>query len=56
MIIGLVLTLWVGIGAQLYPQTAEKTKPLHLTTVGCTTNQNYTTTYPWTSPVTSQPE
>ncbi|KAG8007607.1 Sodium-coupled monocarboxylate transporter 1 [Nibea albiflora] len=56
MIIGLVLTLWVGIGGQIYPPTAEKTNPLPLTTVGCnsTMGQNYTTTI---SPVTltSQP-
>uniref|UniRef100_A0A8C4IAQ4 Solute carrier family 5 member 8, like n=1 Tax=Dicentrarchus labrax TaxID=13489 RepID=A0A8C4IAQ4_DICLA len=54
MIIGLVLTLWVGIGGQIYPPTAEKTNPLPLSTVGCnsTTGQNYTTAAPWTSPVT----
>lgn len=52
MIIGLVLALWVGIGGQIYPPTAEKTKPLPLTTVGCNrTTDNYTTTAPWTSPV-----
>uniref|UniRef100_A0A8C4I7G3 Solute carrier family 5 member 8, like n=1 Tax=Dicentrarchus labrax TaxID=13489 RepID=A0A8C4I7G3_DICLA len=52
MIIGLVLTLWVGIGGQIYPPTAEKTNPLPLSTVGCnsTTGQNYTTAAPWTSP------
>uniref|UniRef100_A0A8C4I7F5 Solute carrier family 5 member 8, like n=1 Tax=Dicentrarchus labrax TaxID=13489 RepID=A0A8C4I7F5_DICLA len=58
MIIGLVLTLWVGIGGQIYPPTAEKTNPLPLSTVGCnsTTGQNYTTAAPWTSPVTLQPD
>uniref|UniRef100_A0A3B4X5I3 Solute carrier family 5 member 8, like n=1 Tax=Seriola lalandi dorsalis TaxID=1841481 RepID=A0A3B4X5I3_SERLL len=60
MIIGLVLTLWVGIGGQIYPPTDEMTNPLLLSTIGCntTTSQNYTTTAPWTSPVTltSQPE
>lgn len=58
MIIGLVLTLWVGIGGQLYPPTAEKTNPLPLNTAGCnnTINQNYTTITPWTSPVTLTPE
>uniref|UniRef100_A0A3Q3QQQ6 Solute carrier family 5 member 8 n=1 Tax=Monopterus albus TaxID=43700 RepID=A0A3Q3QQQ6_MONAL len=35
MIIGLLLTLWVGIGGQIYPPTDEKTNPLPLTTVGC---------------------
>ncbi|XP_029005600.1 sodium-coupled monocarboxylate transporter 1 [Betta splendens] len=52
MIIGLVLTLWVGIGGQIYPPTAEKTNPLPLSTEGCITNQTFTTTIP----VTSQPD
>uniref|UniRef100_UPI0037E7502D sodium-coupled monocarboxylate transporter 1 n=1 Tax=Semicossyphus pulcher TaxID=241346 RepID=UPI0037E7502D len=57
MIIGLVLTLWVGIGGQLYPATAEKTNPLPLSTIGCnSTDTNYTTIAPWTSPVPTQPE
>ncbi|XP_072308205.1 sodium-coupled monocarboxylate transporter 1 [Eucyclogobius newberryi] len=59
MIIGLVLTLWVGIGAQIYPPTADKTLPLPVTTVGCnsTLNQNHTTQEPWTSavPMTTLP-
>uniref|UniRef100_UPI0009B42B66 sodium-coupled monocarboxylate transporter 1 n=1 Tax=Monopterus albus TaxID=43700 RepID=UPI0009B42B66 len=48
MIIGLLLTLWVGIGGQIYPPTDEKTNPLPLTTVGCniTMGQNYTTEAP----------
>lgn len=54
MIIGLVLTLWVGIGGQIYPPPAEKTNPLPLSTVGCnnTEGPNYMTTAPWTSAVT----
>ncbi|XP_032369486.1 sodium-coupled monocarboxylate transporter 1 [Etheostoma spectabile] len=58
MIIGLVLTLWVGIGGQVYPATAEKTNPLPVSTAGCnnTMGQNYTTSAPWTSPLTSQPD
>lgn len=59
MIIGLVLTLWVGIGAQLYPPTSAKTNPLPVSTAGCnkTLEQNTTAT-PWTSTVTltQQPE
>ncbi|XP_020796128.2 sodium-coupled monocarboxylate transporter 1 [Boleophthalmus pectinirostris] len=59
MIIGLVLTLWVGIGSQIYPPTADKTLPLPLSTVGCnsTISQNYTTQTPWTStvPMTTLP-
>ncbi|KAK7916457.1 hypothetical protein WMY93_012218 [Mugilogobius chulae] len=59
MIIGLILTLWVGIGAQIYPPTDDKTLPLPLTTVGCnsTMGQNHTTSAPWTSavPMTTVP-
>ncbi|XP_024126035.1 sodium-coupled monocarboxylate transporter 1 [Oryzias melastigma] len=49
MVTGLVLTLWVGIGGQVYPPTADKTNPLPLTTAGCnnTMSQNYTTATPW---------
>lgn len=47
LITGLVMTLWVGIGSQIYPPTAEMTNPLNLTTEGCTkpnyTMSNYTT-------------
>ncbi|KAM9859311.1 sodium-coupled monocarboxylate transporter 1 [Aulostomus maculatus] len=59
MTIGLVLTLWVGIGAQIYPPTDEKTIPLPVSTINCnnTMGQN-STAAPWTSPVTptSQPD
>lgn len=48
MVIGLALTLWVGIGAQIYPPTADKTNPLPLTVVGCN-SQNHTTPAPWTT-------
>lgn len=54
MIIGLVLTVWVGIGAQIYPPTAEKTNPLPLSTANCTTS-NYTTPTPWTGLMTVTP-
>lgn len=47
LFLGLALTLWVGIGGQLYPPTSEMTNPLPLTTVGCIapdyTTPNYTT-------------
>uniref|UniRef100_A0A8C6M1G4 Solute carrier family 5 member 8, like n=1 Tax=Nothobranchius furzeri TaxID=105023 RepID=A0A8C6M1G4_NOTFU len=58
MIIGLALTLWVGIGGQIYPPTDEKTKPLSVSTSGCNNSQSNTTASPWTSPVTltQQPE
>ncbi|XP_023181162.1 sodium-coupled monocarboxylate transporter 1-like [Xiphophorus maculatus] len=58
LITGLALTLWVGIGAQLYPPTADKTLPLSLTTAGCnkTVDLNSTTASPWTSPATLTPQ
>uniref|UniRef100_A0A8C6T5L6 Solute carrier family 5 member 8, like n=1 Tax=Neogobius melanostomus TaxID=47308 RepID=A0A8C6T5L6_9GOBI len=51
LLIGLALTLWVGIGAQIYPATADKTNPLLLTVIGCnsTMSQNHTTQPPWTT-------
>uniref|UniRef100_A0A3Q2E1J1 Solute carrier family 5 member 8, like n=1 Tax=Cyprinodon variegatus TaxID=28743 RepID=A0A3Q2E1J1_CYPVA len=60
LIVGLALTLWVGIGAQLYPPTPNKTLPLPVTTVGCnnTMDLNNTTATPWTSSAipTTQPD
>lgn len=55
MIIGLVLTLWVGIGGQLYPPTSDKTNPLPVSTAGCnsTMSHNFTTPAPVT--LTTQP-
>uniref|UniRef100_A0A8D3D638 Solute carrier family 5 member 8 n=1 Tax=Scophthalmus maximus TaxID=52904 RepID=A0A8D3D638_SCOMX len=35
LVSGLVVSLWVGIGAQVYPPPAELTRPLPLTTDGC---------------------
>uniref|UniRef100_S4R8G0 Sodium-coupled monocarboxylate transporter 1 n=1 Tax=Petromyzon marinus TaxID=7757 RepID=S4R8G0_PETMA len=35
LLVGLFLSLWVGIGAQLYPALPIKTRPLPLTTAGC---------------------
>uniref|UniRef100_W5LAW5 Solute carrier family 5 member 8, like n=1 Tax=Astyanax mexicanus TaxID=7994 RepID=W5LAW5_ASTMX len=58
LIIGLILTLWVGIGAQVYPPLPTKTRPLPLSVAGCVSDINITTTAAaWTSPalVTSQP-
>ncbi|MEQ2287568.1 Sodium-coupled monocarboxylate transporter 1 [Ameca splendens] len=58
LIIGLALTLWVGIGAQLYPPTTDKTNLLHTTTAGCnkTMDRNSTTAAPWTSPTILTPK
>ncbi|KAM7423023.1 hypothetical protein PAMA_010857 [Pampus argenteus] len=56
MIIGLVLTLWVGIGSQLYP-SIEKANLLQVSTEGCnnTMSHNYTTTAPAVT-LTPQPD
>ncbi|XP_028253102.1 sodium-coupled monocarboxylate transporter 1-like [Parambassis ranga] len=39
LVSGLVVALWVGIGAQIYPPSSEMSRPLALTTDGC----NFTT-------------
>ncbi|XP_040059071.2 sodium-coupled monocarboxylate transporter 1 [Gasterosteus aculeatus] len=60
MTLGLLLTLWVGIGGQIFPPTADMTIPLNISIAGCnnTMGQNYTTSAPWTSaaPPTSLPD
>ncbi|KAJ3602460.1 hypothetical protein NHX12_030215 [Muraenolepis orangiensis] len=35
LLVGFILTMWLGIGAQIYPPTADKTNPLPLSTVHC---------------------
>lgn len=47
LVSGFVLSLWVGIGSQIYPPSFEMTKPLPLTTEGC----NFTTAgfHNWTA-------
>lgn len=47
LVSGLVLSLWVGIGAQLYPPPPALTRPLSLTTEGC--NFTNATGLTWTS-------
>lgn len=45
LITGLIITLWVGIGSQIYPPSLEKTRPLPLSVAGCDTDAtNITTT------------
>ncbi|XP_004589673.2 sodium-coupled monocarboxylate transporter 1 [Ochotona princeps] len=39
---GFSLSLWVGIGSQLYPPLPERTMPLHLETHGCNSTYNGT--------------
>ncbi|KAF7667565.1 hypothetical protein LDENG_00057160 [Lucifuga dentata] len=41
LVLGLVVSLWVGIGVQIYPPSAEMSRPLALTTEGC----NFTITH-----------
>uniref|UniRef100_A0A8C7D6V0 Solute carrier family 5 member 8, like n=1 Tax=Oncorhynchus kisutch TaxID=8019 RepID=A0A8C7D6V0_ONCKI len=57
LIVGLVITLWVGFGAQIYPPLADKTNPLPISVAGCNRTQdlNYTTLAPWTGAVTLTP-
>uniref|UniRef100_A0A8C3AXG0 Solute carrier family 5 member 8 n=1 Tax=Cyclopterus lumpus TaxID=8103 RepID=A0A8C3AXG0_CYCLU len=47
LVSGLVLSLWVGIGAQIYPPPPEMSRPLSLTTEGC--NFTATDSLNWTS-------
>ncbi|NXP43750.1 SC5A8 protein, partial [Heliornis fulica] len=45
LVSGFVISLWVGIGSQIYPPLPERTKPLYLSTVGCNiTSGNLTST------------
>ncbi|KAL3048422.1 hypothetical protein OYC64_007071 [Pagothenia borchgrevinki] len=61
LVSGLVVSLWVGIGAQIYPPPPEMSRPLSLTTEGCnfsTTGRfNWTSTAPPTqyTPITTVP-
>ncbi|XP_045892911.1 sodium-coupled monocarboxylate transporter 1 isoform X1 [Micropterus dolomieu] len=47
LVSGLVVSLWVGIGAQIYPPPPEMSRPLSLTTEGC--NFTATESLNWTS-------
>ncbi|MBZ3886209.1 Sodium-coupled monocarboxylate transporter 1 [Sciurus carolinensis] len=42
LLTGFVISLWVGIGAQLYPPLPERTMPLPLETYGCNSTYNGT--------------
>ncbi|KFZ50459.1 Sodium-coupled monocarboxylate transporter 1, partial [Antrostomus carolinensis] len=45
LVSGFVISLWVGIGSQIYPPLPERTKPLYLSTSGCNISLgNLTTT------------
>ncbi|XP_075065347.1 sodium-coupled monocarboxylate transporter 1-like isoform X1 [Mixophyes fleayi] len=47
LLVGLSISLWVGIGGQIYPPLPDRSRPLSLSTLGC----NFTTTNEthWTS-------
>uniref|UniRef100_A0A8C5E1W0 Sodium-coupled monocarboxylate transporter 1-like n=1 Tax=Gouania willdenowi TaxID=441366 RepID=A0A8C5E1W0_GOUWI len=47
LVSGLVVSLWVGIGAQIYPPPPEMTRPLPLSTTGCSFNSS--NSFNWTS-------
>uniref|UniRef100_A0A8D1UK61 Sodium-coupled monocarboxylate transporter 1 n=1 Tax=Sus scrofa TaxID=9823 RepID=A0A8D1UK61_PIG len=42
LLAGFAISLWVGIGAQLYPPLPERTMPLSLETYGCNSTYNGT--------------
>ncbi|XP_073940323.1 sodium-coupled monocarboxylate transporter 1 isoform X2 [Castor canadensis] len=42
LLAGFIISLWVGIGAQLYPPLPERTLPLPLETYGCNSTYNAT--------------
>ncbi|NXW47452.1 SC5A8 protein, partial [Nyctiprogne leucopyga] len=45
LVSGFVISLWVGIGSQIYPPLPDRTKPLYLSTAGCNISSgNLTTT------------
>ncbi|KAK2544255.1 Slc5a8 isoform A [Columba livia] len=45
LVSGFVISLWVGIGSQIYPPLPERTKPLYLSTAGCNISSvNWTST------------
>ncbi|KFO30300.1 Sodium-coupled monocarboxylate transporter 1 [Fukomys damarensis] len=43
LLAGFSISLWTGVGAQLYPPLPERTMPLHLATHGCNSTDNGTT-------------
>ncbi|NXT29943.1 SC5A8 protein, partial [Syrrhaptes paradoxus] len=45
LVSGFVISLWVGIGAQIYPPLPERSNALHLSTAGCNiSSENLTST------------
>ncbi|NXN27960.1 SC5A8 protein, partial [Nycticryphes semicollaris] len=45
LVSGFIISLWVGIGSQIYPPLPERTKPLYLSTEGCNISSvNFTST------------
>lgn len=58
LISGLIITLWVGIGAQIYPPLPVKTRPLALSVAGCDAGDTNisTTVAAWSSTVLTPTE
>ncbi|NXC15766.1 SC5A8 protein, partial [Corythaeola cristata] len=61
LVCGFAISLWVGIGSQIYPPLAERTNPLSLSTAGCnissgnlTSTENPLTTV-FNTPATERP-
>ncbi|XP_075456789.1 sodium-coupled monocarboxylate transporter 1-like [Ascaphus truei] len=47
LLVGFAMSLWAGLGAQIYPPLAERSRPLDLSTAGCnfsTIESNWTST------------
>ncbi|NXJ45051.1 SC5A8 protein, partial [Spizaetus tyrannus] len=56
LVSGFVISLWVGIGSQIYPPLPERTKPLYLSTAGCNISlENLTSTVNPLTRITNTP-
>ncbi|XP_072205621.1 sodium-coupled monocarboxylate transporter 1 [Excalfactoria chinensis] len=53
LITGFVISLWVGIGSQIYPPLPERTMPLPLSTAGCNLSISSNLTTPTENPLTT---
>ncbi|XP_040508688.1 sodium-coupled monocarboxylate transporter 1 isoform X1, partial [Gallus gallus] len=53
LITGFVISLWVGIGSQIYPPLPERTMPLPLSTAGCNISIASNLTTPTENPLTT---
>ncbi|XP_013802777.1 sodium-coupled monocarboxylate transporter 1 [Apteryx mantelli] len=53
LVSGFAISLWVGIGAQIYPPLPARTIPLSLSTAGCNISSSSNFTSPTENPVTT---